>query len=219
MLRTPVNTVAAGRTDAGVHALGQVLSTPDAPEDTDLVRLRDALNGILKPHIAVLGCREVAQDWHARFSARSRLYVYGILASDVPDPFVAGTTLWVRDALDVDAMNESAGHLVGEHDFRSFGRVESGQAPERTLYELKATRAGHLIRVRARANAFIQQMVRSLVGTLLEVGSGRRRPEDVVGILAARDRAAAGPVAPPHGLCLVSVEYDEGWSRPFDPSA
>ena len=209
----------AGRTDAGVHALGQVMSAADIADDTDLGRLRDALNAVLKPHIAVTSCARAPDDWHARFSARSRAYVYAILASDVPDPFTAGTALWVQDAVDVDAMNEAAGHLVGEHDFRSFGRVAADQAPRRTLYELRATRSGRLIRVRARANAFIQQMVRSLVGTLLEVGTGRTTPDEVPAILAAVDRSQAGPVAPPHGLCLVSVEYDEGWSRPFDPSA
>lgn len=214
-----MTTVAAGRTDAGVHALGQVLGTADAPDDLDLSELRASLNGICKPHIAVTGCFRASPDWHARFSAKSRLYVYAILNSEVPDPFLSSTTWWVARALDLDAMNEGAGHLVGDHDFRSFGRVQAEQPSQRTLYELSCTRVGSVIKVRARANAFIQQMVRSLVGTLVELGSGRRSPAEMPGVLAARDRAAAGPVAPPHGLCLVSVEYDEGWSRPFDPFA
>ena len=146
------------------------------------------------------------------------MYVYALLESEVPDPFLAKTT-WRRPGrLDLDALNEAAGHLVGERDFSSFGRVSEPDAPStRNLYELRAVRSGNLVRIRARANAFIQQMVRSLVGTLVDVGEGRSTPDAMPAILEARDRSAAGPVAPPQGLCLVSVEYDEGWSRPVDP--
>lgn len=217
LLRTDIETVAAGRTDAGVHALGQVVSVPGAPEDIDETKVRDALNAMLSPSIAVAAVTRVDDDFNARFSARSRMYVYAILAGDTPDPFLAGTTLFHPERIDVDAMNEAAGALLGRHDFSSFGRVPEGGSPERVLYDLRCRRTGHLIRIRARANAFIQQMVRSLVGTLLYVGEGRRRPDEVTDILAAKERSAAGPVAPPHGLCLVSVEYESGWSRPFDP--
>ena len=201
-----------------MHALGQVVSTPDAPEDLDLSKLRTALNAMCGPSIAFFSCREAPAGWHARHSARSRTYVYAVLGGEVPDPFLARTSLHHPGALDLDAMNEAAGHVLGEQDFSSFGRPPEREASaRRTLYELRCTRAGHLVRVRARANGFIRQMVRSLVGTLLQVGEGRRSPDEMVDILAARDRAAAGPVSPPHGLCLVAVEYDEGWSRPFDP--
>jgi tRNA pseudouridine38-40 synthase len=218
-----VATFAAGRTDAGVHALAQVASVPDAPDDADLVKVRDALNALLRPAIVVSACARAADGWHARHDARSRTYVYAILRSDVPDPFRARTTLYHPEPLDLAAMQEAAGHLVGDHDFASFGRVpEAGASTTRTLYELLVEGSGDVVRIRARANSFIQQMVRSLVGTLLQVGEGRRPPDDVVAVLAARDRSAAGPVAPPHGLCLVAVEYDDGWSvptsaRPFDP--
>jgi tRNA pseudouridine38-40 synthase len=217
-------TVGAGRTDAGVHALGQALSVFDAPDDTDLRKVRDALNAMLAPSISIWRVSEAHPDFHARFSARSRTYVYGILNHDVPDPFIAATTWFHPEPLDVDAMAEAAGHLVGPHDFSSFGRVPEASDPanppsaERVLYELGVTRNGAVIRIKARANAFIQQMVRSLVGTLVQVGEGRKEPSDMMGILAAKDRAAAGPVAPPQGLCLVSVEYDEGWSYPLNPS-
>lgn len=153
----------------------------------------------------------------ARFSARSRTYVYGILVGPVPDPFLARTTLYHPAPLDVPAMEEAAGHLVGLHDFSSFGRVLEGAPAERRLYELSLAVEGQLVRVTARANAFIQQMVRSVVGTLVQVGEGKRTPGSIPGVLEARDRSAAGPVAPPHGLCLVAVEYDEGWSAPVDP--
>ena len=214
----PVTSVGAGRTDAGVHALGQVVTVADAPDDIDVVKVRDSLNGMLAPAIAVSSCAPAAPDFHARFSARSRTYVYAILEGDVPDPFLAPTTLFHPEPLDLGAINEAAGHLAGPHDFSSFGRVPVDQSAERVLYELSARRNGRILRIKARANAFIHQMVRSLVGTLVQVGEGRRSPAETPEVLAARDRAAAGPVAPPHGLCLVSVEYEDDWSRPFDPA-
>lgn len=218
LLGAPASTFAAGRTDAGVHALGQVVNVPDAPDDADLVKIKDALNAILRPSIAVSACSVARDEWHARFDARSRTYVYAILRADTPDPFLAGTTLYHPEPLDVVAMQEAAGHLVGEHDFASFGRVpEPEMSTTRRLFELAVGQAGDLVRVRARANSFIQQMVRSLVGTLLSIGEGRRATHAAVPILAARDRSAAGPVAAPHGLCLVAVEYDDGWSASFDP--
>ena len=211
-----VQSVGAGRTDAGVHALGQVMSL-EAPDDIDPVKIRDSLNGMLAPAIAFSSVRPASSDFHARFSARSRTYVYALLEGDVPDPFLAPTTWYHPEPLDLAAMNEAAGHLAGPHDFSSFGRVPEGQSAERVLYELSVRRSGRLLRIKARANAFIQQMVRSLVGTLVQVGEGKRSPDEIPGVLSALDRAAAGPVAPPHGLCLVSVEYDDSWSRPFDP--
>ena len=217
LFRSDVETFVAGRTDAGVHALGQVVSVPDAPDDIDETKTRDALNSMLAPSIAVSSVRGVSQDFHARFSALSRMYVYAILVAETPDPFLAGTTMYHPEPLDIAAMNEAAGALTGPHDFSSFGRVPEGGSPERLLYELRCWRTGDVVRIRARANAFIQQMVRSLVGTLVHVGEGRRRPDEMPAILEAKDRSAAGPVAPPHGLCLVSVEYEDGWSKPFDP--
>ena len=221
--RSEVSTVGAGRTDAGVHALGQVMTMADAPDEFDAVKLRNALNALCGPRIAITSCRAVDESFHARFSARSRLYTYAILETETPDPFLARTSLHHPAPLNIDAMNEAAGHLMGQRDFSSFGRVPEGASPERILFELRCNRAGGLMRIRARANAFIHQMVRSLVGTLVETGEGKRGPEEVLATLAARDRAAAGPVAPPQGLCLVSVDYEEGWSVPaqvdeFDPS-
>ncbi|MDQ3645342.1 MAG: tRNA pseudouridine(38-40) synthase TruA [Actinomycetota bacterium] len=211
----PVVSYAAGRTDAGVHALGQVMSVPETPDNADLAKLRDSLNTMCGPHIAVQACARAAPDFHARFSARSRTYVYAILQRDHPDPFLAGTTLYHPKPLDIHAINEAAGHLLGPHDFISFGRVSEPDAPsERNLYELVCTRSGPIITIKARASSFIQQMVRSVVGILIQTGQGRRSPDEMPGILAARRRDAAGPVAAAHGLCLVSVEYDTGWSDP-----
>ena len=138
-----VATACAGRTDAGVHALGQVVGVPDALDGIDLGKLRTALNGMCGPSIAVALCRQMPEGWHARFSARSRTYVYAVLEGDIPDPFLARTTLHHPGRLDLDAMNEAAGHLAGEHDFASFGRVpEPGGTSVRTLYELGCGRAG-----------------------------------------------------------------------------
>jgi tRNA pseudouridine38-40 synthase len=215
LFRREVNTVGAGRTDAGVHALGQVISTSDAPDDAQFESVQASLNSLCGPAIAVHSCTRAPDGFHARHSARSRTYVYAILTAPVPDPWLGRTALHHPGPLEVDAMQEAAGHLTGPHDFRSFGRVQDPDASaERVLFELRSRRDGDLIRIRARADAFIQQMVRSLVGTLIQVGEGKRAPDEMGAILDARDRAAAGPVAPPHGLCLVSVEYDSGWSTP-----
>jgi tRNA pseudouridine38-40 synthase len=220
IFRGDVTTVAAGRTDAGVHALGQVASTHDAPDDLDPTKVRDSLNAMLAPNVSVSRCGRVAGDFHARFSARSRTYVYALLEGGIPDPFLARTSLHHPGPLDLAAINEAAGHLVGSHDFSSFGRVTEPKAsPERVLYELRCSKRGRILRIRARANGFLQQMVRSLVGTLIHVGEGKRSPADMAEVLDARDRSAAGPVAPPHGLCLVSVEYDDGWSGAPDLGA
>ena len=214
---TPALTV-AGRTDAGVHAVGQVVSAADVPDDADPAPLRDSLNSMCGPAIAIHDCRRVPDDFNARFDARSRTYVYAIFTGDVADPWLSRTTWHHPGPLDLDAMREAAGHLLGRRDFSSFGRVPTPESSaERTLYELSCSVTGPLVRVRARADAFIQQMVRSLVGTLAAVGEGKAKPGDMSAVVAARDRAAAGPVAPPQGLCLVSVEYEDGWSRPFDP--
>jgi tRNA pseudouridine38-40 synthase len=195
-----------------------VVSAAETPDDADPDRLRGSLNSICGPSIVVHGCARAADDFNARFDARSRTYVYAISTAAEPDPWLVRTAWHHPGLLDLDAMNEAAGHLLGRRDFSSFGRLPAPDAsPERTLYELACSASGGIVRIRARADAFIQQMVRSLVGTLVAVGKGATAPGDVSSILAARDRAAAGPVAPPHGLCLVSVEYDDGWSRPFDP--
>ena len=208
-------TACAGRTDAGVHALGQVVSFPDAPDEADLQRVTGSLNALLGPSIAVTRSSAAETDFHARFSARSRTYVYALLLAPTPDPFLARTALHHPAPLDVSAMTEAAGHLVGRHDWRSFGRLPDPESSsERTLFELRCVPGDRLLRITARADGFIQQMVRSIAGTLLAVGEGKRRPDEMPDVLGAGDRAAAGPVAPPHGLCLVAVEYDEGWSAP-----
>lgn len=225
IFKSEIPTAVAGRTDAGVHALGQVVGA-EIPEPGDLERLLNSLNSLCEPEILVHRVAHAPDGWHPRYSARSRTYLYALLVSEAPDPFLARTAWLQTSTLDIEAMNEAAGHMLGPKDFRSFGRVPdpapsstseqvgSAVSPIRNLYELRCLRSGPVIRIRARANAFIQQMVRSIVGTLVDVGRGKIAPDELPSIIEARDRAAAGPVAPPHGLCLVSVEYDDGWSRP-----
>lgn len=201
-----VLTSAAGRTDAGVHALGQVMSFKvDSITDVDACAAR--LNSMCGPEVAVIEMEEAAEGFDARFSATSRTYEYGILNRPVHDPFARHTTWHVPQELDDQLMGKGAQVLLGEHSFESFARVEEGKNPMRRVESIEIERDGELITIRITANSFLQQMVRSIVGTLVQVGTGKIHPDDMDRILHARDRAAAGPVAPPHGLFLVSVSY------------
>lgn len=200
----------AGRTDAGVHARGQVVSFP-ASVDIDVVRLQRALNSMLAPEVVVLDTRLAPEGFDARRSAIAREYRYRIDVGPVPDPFTA-RFVWHRPGeLSVPLMRAAARRLLGEHDFASFCRAPKAGGPTvRRLERLTISRAGDRVEIGARANAFLHQMVRSLVGTLTAVGEGRIDPAEMSGILAARDRARAGAIAPPHGLTLEHVVYGRG---------
>lgn len=222
VLPTPVVTTGAGRTDAGVHALGQVMSFTVGEPVEDLPALQRHLNGICGPAIAVLEVAEAPAGFDARFSASSRTYEYAIFTREVHDPFSRHVAWHHPESsaghLDAEAMHTAAQALVGSHEFTSFGRVPDGSSPARTLMSISVERTEDLVVVRVTANAFIQQMVRSIVGTLVKVGEGRHPVGWVADVLEARDRAAAGPVAPPHGLFLVEVEYPEELVRaPLSP--
>jgi tRNA pseudouridine38-40 synthase len=197
----------AGRTDAGVHARGQVVSFR-AADVVDVGRLQAGLNAILAPEVVVTEARVVADAFHARHSATAREYRYRIETGPYPDPFTA-RYVWHRPGeLTVPRMRAAARELVGEHDFASFCRLpRGGSTTIRNLQRLAIMRSGGLVEVTARANAFLHQMVRSLVGTLVAVGEGRIEPDRVPAILAARDRSAAAQMAPPHGLTLERVAY------------
>lgn len=209
VLRTEVKTSGAGRTDAGVHALGQVISfqTSDAIEDS--AGLQRSINGICRPTIAVLDISEAAPGFDARFSATARTYEYGIFMRDVHDPFSRHTTWHHPGPLDLEAIREAAQHFIGEKDFSSFGRVEGDRSPVRRIESIEVESEGDLLVIRVTANSFIQQMVRSIVGTLVAVGEGKISPDEIENIMDKRDRSAAAPVAPPHGLFLVAVTYPE----------
>ena len=199
---------AAGRTDAGVHALGQVAHA-DIAKEMLADKMRDALNAHLRPHpVAVLAAEMVPEDFHARFNAIARHYVYRIVNRRAPLTFDAGRAWSVQADLDAGAMHAAAQGLVGHHDFTTFRAAEcQANSPVKTLDVLNVVRAGDEIRVSASARSFLHHQVRSMVGTLKQVGTGKWRPSDVRAALEARDRTACGPVAPPDGLYLVRVDY------------
>ena len=203
-----VVSVAAGRTDAGVHALGQVVHL-DLARDCAADTLRDAVNFHLKPQpIAILSAEVVAADFHARFSATGRRYLYRIVNRRAPLVLERGRAWWLPGALDVSAMAKAAERLIGRHDFTSFrSSICQAASPVKTLDRLSVERAGEEFRIEAAARSFLHHQVRNMVGSLKLVGEGRWTGDDLSAALAARDRRAAGPTAPPDGLYLVSVVY------------
>lgn len=205
---------AAGRTDAGVHARGQVAQC-DMEKDWDPFRLSEALNHHLKPApVAIRACARVSDDWHARFSAVERRYLFRLLMRRAPCTLEAGQVWRVMHPLDVEAMREGAAFLVGQHDFTTFRSVMcQAKSPVKTLDEIRVERvegpAGPEVQFSLRARSFLHNQVRSIVGTLERVGAGAWEPARVGEALAARDRAACGPVCPPDGLYLTGVGYPE----------
>ncbi len=205
---TPVRTAVAGRTDAGVHAEGQV-ALLEFSRDFPRARLREALNFHLKPHaVVVLRAAPAAAGWHPRFSATGRAYRYRILNRRPRPALLAGLAWHVPHDLDAGAMAAAAQTLLGRHDFSAF-RAAACQAasPLRTLDRLAVTRSGELVEIVAEARSFLHHQVRNMVGTLKLVGEGRWPVGRVAQVLAGRDRAAAGPTAPAEGLCLTGVRY------------
>ena len=201
----------AGRTDSGVHATGQVAHL-DVPDKFDANRVMEALNALTGDHpVTIRAAREVDAETHARFSATGRRYLYRILARRQP-PALDRNRVWHhRGVLDAEAMQEAAGHLVGRHDFTSFRASQcQAESPVRTLDALRVERSGEEIHVHAAARSFLHHQVRNIVGTLAMVGSGKWTGDDVAAALAARDRSAAGPTAPPDGLYLTDVTYPSG---------
>lgn len=198
----------AGRTDAGVHALGQVAHVDLAKTwETDTVR--DAINAHLRPHpVAILSAEIVAPDFDARFSAVQRHYVYRIVNRRA-DLALARARAWrIGRALDCDAMHAAAQRLVGRHDFTTFRAAEcQAKSPVKTLDRLDVARHADEIEVRASARSFLHTQVRSMVGSLALVGEGKWSPDDLARALAARDRTTCGPLAPPDGLYLLRVDY------------
>lgn len=210
----PSPSAAAGRTDSGVHASGQVAMLA-LPERMGPRQVRDAINFFMRPHpVVVLQAAPVAPDWNPRFSAIGRSYRYRILNRRARPVLLSGRVWHWPHPLDVAAMQAAATRLLGRHDFTSF-RAAACQAnsPLRTLDRFDVTQAGDMIEFAAEARSFLHHQVRTMVGTVVQVGTGRWQAHDVSTILDARDRAAAGPNAPPQGLTLVGVRY------PVDPFA
>ncbi len=224
----PISTTGTGRTDAGVHALGQVVHC-DVPEDArlirDLERGRAALDALCGPAISIFAVRVVDDDFDARFSATQRRYRYRICDAPAANPLRRHDTWHLGPPrLDVEAMQLGGAHLVGEHDFSSFCRRRDDQHLVRRIDRLSVQRrAEGLVVVEVDGRAFCHQMVRSVTGCLVAVGRGRRRPDWVREVLAAHDRQAVGQVAPPHGLTLVGASFspphpDAGEGGPVDPA-
>ena len=203
-----VRLAAAGRTDTGVHATGQVISL-DLEKAWPAQTVMNALNAhLVGEAIAVLDCEGVEDDWHARFSATGRRYLYRILNRPGPPALDAGRVWHMRKSMDADAMHAAAQALIGLHDFTTFRDVNcQSKSPEKTLDVASVRRVGEEVHLVFEARSFLHRQVRSMTGTLAEVGLGRWTIDDVATALAARDRAACGPVAPSTGLYLTGVRY------------
>lgn len=198
----------AGRTDAGVHAIGQVAHV-DLERDWAPAKIRDAINAQLRPEpISVLVCEQVPDDFDARFSAKARHYLYRVVDRRSPLALERGRAWGVFKPLNAKAMHDAAQGLIGHHDFTTFRSTECQAAsPEKTLDRLEVSRHGEIVRIEASARSFLHNQVRSMVGSLKLVGEGRWTSGDLKKALETKDRAACGPVAPPQGLYLVKVDY------------
>jgi len=203
---------AAGRTDAGVHGLAQVAHC-DMDKDWTPFRLSEALNFYLRNvPVAIVDCAVVSDDWHARFSARERRYLYRVLVRRAPATHLKGLVWHVKQDLDLDAIRAGVAHMLGKHDFTTFrSTICQAESPVKTLDRLDVTRVdtacGPEVHFDVRARSFLHNQVRSFVGTLERVGAGSWQPDQVRDAILARDRAACGPVCPPSGLYLAGVSY------------
>lgn len=215
--RQPLPTTCAGRTDAGVHASGQVVHF-DTNASRELFSWVRGVNAFLPSSIAVRWAAEVEggeQGFHARFSALTRTYHYLIYNHSVRSPLWSGQAGWVFRPLDADSMHLAAQALVGEHDFSAFRAAEcQASSPVRAMRSITVVRRGDLLVVSLKANAFLHHMVRNIVGSLIQVGSGNRPPAWIADLLAGRNRELAAPTFSPDGLYLAKVDYDARWGLP-----
>ncbi len=203
-----VQVIGAGRTDAGVHAHGQVVNFNAAGWPIPVERIPLAINGLLPADVIVTDAREVGEDFHARRSARTKTYLYSIWNNRVPSPFNRLYSSFQPVPLDDGAMSTACVHLMGTHDFKCFQAAGATvKTTVRTLYRVEVIREGSLVRFIFKGDGFLYNMVRIMTGTLLQVGMGKTDPESIKSVLESRRRALAGPTMPPHGLCLEYVEY------------
>lgn len=208
---------AAGRTDAGVHATGQVISFKTA-RTFPFERLPIAANSLLPADVRIRNAAVAADDFSARFSARERTYVYAILNRAEPSALLSRYAYHYWSPIDLDAFRRGARALVGEHDFRSFcGMLPESGPTVRVVKHLAIERRGEVLRVEICADGFLHRMVRTIVGTLLECATGKRDPDSLEAVLAARDRRAAGITAPAQGLYLAGVRYADGFDSFREP--
>ena len=198
----------ASRTDAGVHSLGNVCVF-DTDTRIPAEKICYALNSRLPEDIVVQDSCEVAADFHPRAGKSSKTYEYRVLNRTLPDPTRRRDTYFYHYDLDVEAMAKAASYLEGEHDFKSFCSVHAQvESTVRTIYSCTVTKDQDVIRIRVTGNGFLYNMVRIIAGTLIEVGAGKRKPEEMIDMLEKTDRCAAGPTAPAHGLTMIGIEYN-----------
>lgn len=215
IMQVPVKLTPAGRTDAGVHAYGQVVSA-DLPDRTNLEVLVKQLNSMCGPSVVVRDATWAAEDFHARYSALWREYRYSVLNSPVPNPFLATTSWHITSPLKLRSMQLACDAIMGENDFSAFCRRPKSDDDDNLEHSMRRIVISaqwrelddEILRFDIRGNAFCHQMVRSLVGVFIEIGLGKRPPSDMRGLVVAGDRSQAAPVAPPHGLCLWKVGYE-----------
>ncbi|MGA7780087.1 MAG: tRNA pseudouridine(38-40) synthase TruA [Paraburkholderia sp.] len=212
--RTPLQTVVAGRTDTGVHGLGQVVHFDTELERTDFSWVRGT-NAFLPKSVAVQWAKPMPETFHARFSAFERTYFYALYVHPVRSPMLAGRVGWVHTPLDVDAMRASVACLIGDHDFSAFRSSEcQAKTPVKRLHQIDVRQQGDFIHFRFRANAFLHHMVRNLMGCLVAIGRGRHPATWMAEVLASHDRNQAAPTFMPDGLYLAQVGYPEEFAVP-----
>lgn len=207
IFNAPTPIVGAGRTDTGVHALGQVISFTAVWRNGDAALLK-AINANLPPDIAILQLEETVPSFHPRYDARQRAYVYRIYNAPVRSPLERDRSWHVKRPLHLQAMQQAARHLIGQHDFATFGRPPQGINTVRELFTAQWEQKAQMLEFHVAANAFLYRMVRSIVGSLKLVGTGVWTVTDFVDALHACDRSRSGKVAPPQGLYLLSVQYE-----------
>mgnify|MGYP001259425869 CR=1 FL=1 len=208
LAKEPIRIIGAGRTDAGVHAEGQVISFKSDALTVPVERLPIAINSLLPFSIRVLDANYAPPEFHARYSAVQKTYRYQIFHGPVADVFLRRFSHWIREPLDWELMTEAAQLLVGRHDFQGYAASGSSvKTTVRTLYAIEVDAAPRIKTIRFTADGFLYNMVRNIVGTLIEVGQRKRTVESVLEVLASRNRALAGPTAPPVGLLLERVDY------------
>jgi tRNA pseudouridine38-40 synthase len=199
----------AGRTDSGVHARGQVINFDCSKWPVPTERMVLALNGILPRDIVAVKAEDVPRGFHARFSAKGKTYVYRVYNSNIPSPFENRYSLFVPTRLDIKSMQEAASFLEGTRDFKTFQAANSPvRNTVRTIHRAGVFREGNIINFRFTGDGFLYNMIRIIMGTLLEVGQGKRSPGEMPGIIAAGNRTAAGPTVPGKGLFLEAVYYE-----------
>jgi tRNA pseudouridine38-40 synthase len=210
----PLHTTVAGRTDTGVHGLGQVVHFDTDLDRTDFSWVRGT-NAFLPPTVAVQWAKPMSEAFHARFAAFERTYYYVLHVHPVRSPMLSGRAGWVHTPLDLAAMQAAARHLIGEHDFSSFRSSEcQSKTPVKHVYDVDIRRSGAFLHFRFRANAFLHHMVRNFMGCLIAVGRGRQSPEWLIEVLASRNRDAAAPTFMPDGLYLARVGYPAEFAVP-----